>query len=346
MNKFKFMYIHICLILLFVACSPTSTEQQTELPSLSLDLPKVVFMGNTQDIVAGSFDSLLIEATKSVASRLGLELTLRQEPELVDAAIPLDALRTLVDEGFDIVITGGFTNTEVMRTVALEFPDTTFIGFDQFQETSINNLTGIVYKEEQVGYMAGALAGNLTATNEIAGVYGPDIAPIVAFAEGFKAGALSVNPDIEVLSEFYSGSNDAWNDQEWGNNITQTLLDDGIDVVFSAAGQTTIGVLNATSQRASETEGLYCIGVDTDMWLTVPEAHSCLVSSALKNIPAALDDVLEQTIQGNQPAGNYFGPVDLAPFHDFDDLISDELRAELDNLRDDLADDKITISLP
>jgi basic membrane protein A len=73
----------------------------------------------------------------------------------------------------------------------------------------------------------------------------------------------------------------------------------------------------------------------------VPEAHACLVSSAMKLIVPGVFDLITAHVNGEFPAGNYVGEVGLAPFHDFDALISDEIKATLAEIDAGLRDGTI-----
>jgi basic membrane protein A len=76
-------------------------------------------------------------------------------------------------------------------------PDVYFIGIDQFQGAALPNLTGLVFPEDQSGFLAGALAAQLSKTGTIAAVLGTDLVPpVVAFKEGYELGAKYINPDI------------------------------------------------------------------------------------------------------------------------------------------------------
>ena len=108
-------------------------------------------------------------------------------------------------------------------------------------------------------------------------------------------------------------------------------------MVFAAAGLTGNGALFETAGH----ESLWCIGIDVDQWETIPEAHPCLVSSAMKLITPVTFDLIEQAIEGTFPGGIYLGPVGLAPFHDFEDMISDEIKAELERIAGSLNDGTI-----
>jgi basic membrane protein A len=100
-------------------------------------------------------------------------------------------------------------------------------------------------------------------------------------------------------------------------------------VVFGAGGKTGNGALIETAGY----EGAFCIGVDSDQWFTVPEAHDCLVSSAMKLITPGVFDLIKLAQEGNFPAGNYIGAVGLAPFHDFDDTISQDVKDKIEEAR-------------
>jgi basic membrane protein A len=113
-------------------------------------------------------------------------------------------------------------------------------------------------------------------------------------------------------------------------------------VVFGAGGKTGNGALIETAGY----EGLYCIGVDSDQWETVPEAHPCLVSSAMKLITPAVFDLITMSIEGEFPGGSYYGDVGLAPFHDFDAEISQEIKDKIEEARQGLEDGSIVVEIP
>ena len=163
---------------------------------------------------------------------------------------------------------------------AKENPDTLFIGVDQFQGEAIPNLAGLIFHEDQSGFLAGVLAAGMSKSGTIAAVLGTDlIPPVVAFNEGYISGAKSVNPKIKVLSTYHPGElSQAFVDPEWGAATAKQAIDQGADVIFGAGGLTGNGAL----QEVATQSGVYCIGVDSDQWNTVPAARPCLISSAMK----------------------------------------------------------------
>ncbi|NPV67557.1 MAG: BMP family ABC transporter substrate-binding protein [Anaerolineae bacterium] len=175
------------------------------------------------------------------------------------------------------------------------------------------------------------LAARLSQSGTVAGVYGTDLVPpVVLFARGFEAGAKATNPDINVITTFHPGGLDvAFTDPEWGATTAAQAIDQGADVIFSAGGKTGNGGLTEVANRTTAEKPLYCIGVDTDQWETLPEAHACLVSSAMKLIPVGIDEIVTQIAAGNPPTGNFYGPVGLADFHDFADVVPEAVKEEL-----------------
>jgi basic membrane protein A len=251
-------------------------------------------------------------------------------------------IRLFADEGFDVIVTVGFALGEATLAMADEYPDVNFIGVDQFQvpDAEKPNVAGLIFQEDKSGFLAGALAAMLNESGTIAGVYGTDLVPpVVAFKEGYEGGAAYIDPEIEVISTYHPGGLDvAFTDPEWGATTAKQAIDQGADVVFGAGGKTGNGAII----EAAAHEGVYCIGVDTDQWLTVPEAHPCLVSSAMKLITPGVLDLIKMAQEGSFPSGNYLGPVGLAPFHDFEDEISQDIKDRLEEIDAGLKDGSIS----
>jgi basic membrane protein A len=247
--------------------------------------------------------------------------------------------------GYNIIVTVGYALGPATLDAAKLYPDVTFIGVDQFQADTVSNVVGLVFHEDQSGFLAGVLAARLTKTNVIAAVLGTDLVPpVVAFKEGYEAGAKYVNPDINVISTYHPGGLDvAFIDPEWGAATAKQALDQNADVVFGAGGKTGNGALIEVANHVG-TSGPppFCIGVDTDQWLTVPEAHPCLVSSAMKLLDVGVTDIIKAYADQKVEPGNYYGQAGLAPFHDLEKDVPAEVQTELQTVAAGLADGSIT----
>ncbi len=180
----------------------------------------------------------------------------------------------------------------------------------------------------------------MTKSGTIAAVLGTDLVPpVVAFKVGYENGAKFINPAINLISTFHPGGLDvAFTDPEWGATTAKQAMDQGADVVFGAGGKTGNGALIEVAGN----EGKFCIGVDSDQWETVPEAHPCLISSAMKLITPGAFGLIELAKKDQFPAGNFFGAVGLAPFHDFERDIPKDVQEKLQEIDAGLKDGSIS----
>ena len=260
--------------------------------------------------------------------------------ETKDAKDYADNIQQFVDNGFNVVVTVGFALGDATLTAAKANPKINFIGVDQFQGDTVANVAGLIFHEDQSGFLAGALAAHLTKSGTIAAVLGTDtVPPVVAFKEGYEAGAKYIKKDIKIISAYNPKDiSQAFNDPEWGAATSKQAIDQGADVVFGAGGNTGNGALQEVATHA----GLYCIGVDTDQWETLPAAHPCLVSSAMKLITPGVMDLLKQAQGGTFKGGNVFGGAGLAPFHDFDGKLPQDVKDDLTKIDAGLKDGSIT----
>ncbi len=284
------------------------------------------------------------EGVVEFANAMGLTEDDYRYIETQDTKDYADNMQQFIDNGFNVIITSGFGMGDATLAAAKANPDIMFIGVDQFQGEALPNLTGLIFHEDQSGYLAGVLAARLTKSGTIAAVLGTDLVPpVVAFNEGYKAGALSVNPDLNIISTYHPGGMDvAFTDPEWGAATAKQAMDQGADVVFAAGGLTGNGGLQEVAVAASAGAEAYCIGVDSDQWFTVEAAHPCLVSSAMKLITPGVVGLLTDAMNGSFPGGNYFGGSGLAPFHDFDAKVPQEVKDELVTIKAGLDDGSVT----
>jgi basic membrane protein A len=246
------------------------------------------------------------------------------------------------DEGYDVIVTVGFALVDATHEAAAKYPDIKFIGVDQFQspDVTVPNVAGLIFPEDQAGFAAGALAAQLSKTGTIAAVLGTDLVPpVVAFNEGYVAGAHYIDPNINIISTYHPGGLDvAFTDPEWGATTAKQAIDQGADVIFGAGGKTGNGALIETAGHP----GLYCIGVDSDQWETVPEAHPCLVSSAMKMITPGVFNLVKAARDGNFPSGNFVGDAGLAPYHDFESKIPQDVKDRMNEITKGLKDGSIS----
>lgn len=261
--------------------------------------------------------------------------------ETTDTKDYANNIKQFTDKKYDVVVTVGFLMAEATTKAATDYPDTHFIGVDQFQSKEVKNLTGLTFPEDKAGYAAGFLAGSLSKSNKIGQVLGMQIPPVEKYAKGYEAGAKKAKPDISVATVYHPAGDNAFTDPAWGAAEAQKQLDQGADVIFGAGGKTGNGALGAVAKSPSAGTSTYCIGVDTDQWSTVPEAQKCLVTSAMKNITSGVTDILKEVNGGTAKGGNFTGTTGLAPYHDFDSKVPADVKTKVDEVVKGLEDGSI-----
>lgn len=246
-----------------------------------------------------------------------------------------EQIRTLKENSFDIIVTIGASLTEDTFTGALAYPDIAFVGVEQFQEDELDNLRGLVFSEDEAGYVAGSIAKLLTKNNKVWAIGGSDEAPAIPLMkQGWEKIVADDNSEFESRVSLHPGSIDkSFNDPDWGKQQAKQALADDFDVAFSFANQTGDAALeefalsNEVANSSDTTEDLqkYCIGYEVDQWELHPEARDCLVTSVVKSIDTGVASLIALIIDGKLPEQkNIVGDISVAPFHDFDGVLTTE----------------------
>jgi basic membrane protein A len=293
-----------------------------------------------------SFNQSAWEGVQMAAEKLGGFADFIETTDPEDYA---NNLRLFADQDYDVIVSVGFALGDATYEAARQYPETHFIMVDvdaallmANKGEQLPNLTGLIFPEDQIGFLIGVLAARLTRSGIIGAVLPTDLPPVVRFREGFEAGARFAKPDIRILATYHPGSlSVAFDDPAWGAQTAAQAMDQGADVIFSGGGKTGNGGLQEVAKRTTAESPRYCIGVDTDQWFSVPEAQPCLVTSGIKRIAEGIVAIIDQLVAGTLSEPNVIGAVDLAPFHDFERVIPESLKAELRQLQADLAEGRL-----
>ena len=204
-----------------------------------------------------TFNQYGYEGMKAAEDCFGFETSFIETVSEADYA---KNISTALNGDPNVVITVGFLLATDTLKAANEHPDTNFIGVDQFQPEFPSNYTGVLFNEDEGGYMAGVLAASLSESGTIGVVGGrEDVPPVVKLVNGYEVGAKSVNPDIRVLKIY----NESFTAPDKGASDAQQFIGEGADVIFGAGGKTgSGGVAAATAQ------GVWGIGVDQDEYFS------------------------------------------------------------------------------
>ena len=289
-----------------------------------------------------TFNQYAYEGMLAAAECFGFETSFIETVSEADYA---KNISTSLEGGPDALITTGFKLQAATLEAANQNPATSFIGIDQFHTEFPDNYTGILFNEDEGGYMAGVLAASLTETDVIGVVAGDEtVPPVVKLVNGYKAGAQSVNEDITVIQDY----NASFNDPAGGESVAGQFMGEGADVIFGAGGKTgSAGVVAATKA------GAWGIGVDQDEYFSTFNGGSApgadrLASSAVKRVDLGVFTEIVAILDGSFEGGIFAltaanGGITYAPFHDAD--IPDDVAAKLEETRKGLADGSIKTGL-
>ena len=205
-------------------------------------------------------------------------------------------LSTLAQQQYDLTVGVGFLMADAVATVAGKFPQNNFAIVD-FPASGLKgkpqNVEGLLFKEQEAGYLAGYLAGLWAKDNNattVSTVGGQKIPPVDHYIAGFQAGAKKANPGIKTLNAY---SQD-FVDQAKCKEIALDQIAQGSKVVFQVAGQCGLGALDAAKEK-----GVQGIGVDADQ----AYLGDFILTSALKKVDVAVFDAIKRVQDGKFKGG-------------------------------------------
>jgi basic membrane protein A len=267
--------------------SSSSTTAGTTSTAAAAPAGKAIKVGLVTDIGGlndRSFNSLANQGLETAKSTLGITgrvLTSKSNADYVPN------LSTLAQQKYDLVIGVGFLMADAITTVAKKFPDTKFAIID-VDATGLkgkpSNVEGLLFKEQESGYLAGTLAGLYAKDNNIttvSSVGGQKIPPVDHYIAGFQAGAKAANPAVKTLNAY---SQD-FVDQAKCKEIAISQIARGSGVVFQVAGQCGLGALDAAKEKSKQG-----IGVDADQ----AYLGDFILTSAIKKVDVAVTDTIKQ----------------------------------------------------
>jgi basic membrane protein A len=270
------------------AAATTTAETTTE---KQLKVGLVTDLGQLND---RGFNQLAYEGLKQAEKELGVQGRVLQSASAADY---IPNMTRLARERYDLIIGVGFAQGDAVDTVATKFPDRNFAIID-VDQTALKhkpkNVVGLIFKEQEVGYLAGYLAALAEKRRD-----GPDVIgsvggfkepPVDRFIAGYQAGAEKAVPGIKVLNGYSSD----WDDQAKCKELALNQIGRGAGVVFQVAGGCGLGALDAARERK-----VWGIGVDADQSFLGPH----VLTSAQKKVDAAVLATIESVQDGTWQGG-------------------------------------------
>ncbi len=297
---------------------------------------KVGLVTDVGSINDKSFNQASYDGIVRAQKELGAEIKYLESKDAKDYSKNIDQF---VQDKYDVIVTVGFALGDATIAAAKASPTIKFLGVDQFIAPGAEqpNLAGLTFEEDKAGFLAGALAAQVSKTKSLGAVLGTDAVPAVwRYGEGYRAGAKSIDPNTQLQIIYHNdvGFDKTFADPTWGKTTALAMFDKGADIVFGAGGGTGNGALAAAAERKDK--GVLCIGVDTDQFDTVPESQPVILTSAIKLLTPGVFNLVKAIQDNTFKSGNVYGDVGLAPYHNQDSKVSADIKAKIDKLTADL----------
>jgi basic membrane protein A and related proteins len=283
------------VVVLLAACGggddSTKTESTAGIDKAEFKIALVTDVGQLND---RGFNQLAYEGLKRAEKELDVEIRVAQSASAADY-IPNHT--SLARQGFDLVIGVGFAQGDAVDAAASKLPDARFAIVDVDQKDLKHkpaNVVGLLFKEQEAGFLAGYLAGLEEKRRE-----GPDVVssvggfkepPVDRFIAGYQAGAKEAAPGVKTIN----GYSQTWDDQAKCKEVALSQIQRGAGVVFQVAGGCGLGALDAAKDR-----DVWGIGVDADQSFLGP----FVLTSAMKRVDEAVFRTIKSVTDGTWEGG-------------------------------------------
>jgi len=287
------------------------------------------------DLAAASLDR-----AKEAGVTITGELTAGQgEPE----SAKTDRLNQLIDSGATDIIGVGFAYASALKEVAAANPEVNFAIVDDNSLAAVPNVASLTFAEEQGSYLVGVAAGKKTTTNKVGFIGGVNTPLIQKFQAGYEAGVKAANPSATVTPKYITEPPDfaGFNSPQQGETIATGMYNDGIDIIYAAAGGSGAGVF-----KAAKATGNLGIGVDSDQYKspTLADVKDVIMTSMLKKVDVATYDFITSAVNGEVLTGEhkYNLSNDGVGYATSGGQV-DDIVADLDKAKQEIIDGTVTV---
>jgi basic membrane protein A and related proteins len=311
-------------------------------PALAADLPPVALIIAQGGLGDQSYNDLADKGFKAALEETKLK---GKEVESRDVVAQGDnMLRRASDAGFGLIIDLEYSHGDAMEAVAKDYPSVDYAILNRVVPGA--NVAGVLFKEHEGSYLAGALAAMVASDTKIKGVTDKPIIGVIGgikavgidkFIVGYMQGAHDINPKVDVKVAYAN----SFGDPAIGHQIAKSMFDQGASIVFQVAGGTGVGVIQAAKES-----GRYAIGVDTDQDEIAP---GNVLTSMIKRTDLGVAATIKQYSEGKFPGGKSVtlglaeDGVGLSDMKYTKNLIPPEYLAKVDDLKKKIVSGEIKV---
>lgn len=349
-KKIFAMLMALCLLL--TACTGTDTDTDTKTDDEKKDLSILLLINGTLGDKS-FFDS----------AEAGMDLIKEKYPDIKTKTIEMGTDETkyeaileenLASKNYDIIVAGTWQLKDKLQKMSDNYPNQKFILFDDDAndgDKKYENIYSILYKQNEGGFLAGALAGLVEnadgydfakKTKKIGLIGGMDNKIIKDFLLGYEIGAKYIDKDIEVLTSYVGNFTDAIKAKDLANILYK---EKDVDIIFNVASIAGLGIIDS----AAETEH-YVIGVDSDQAALLGEPKAkYILTSILKRVDRSLLRAIDKYKAGEDIFGTteHLGvkedAIGIAEGDYYEANVGEDVRKKIEDLVEDIKADKISI---
>lgn len=299
-----------------------------------------------------SFNQLSFEGLQAAAKQLGVETKQAESRTETDFGGNISGL---IDAGCNIVVSVGFLLADATVEAAENNTDIHFAIVD-VADTGLDNVQSIIFDTTGAAFLAGYAAADSSNTGVVGTFGGMQIPAVTIFMDGFAQGVeyynQKNNKSVKVLGWDFAGQKGLFTGgfaaNESAKSAAVALIDQNADIIMPVGGPIFISAAEAIIDSKKE---IAMVGVDSDLFITEPKYRSLYLTSVLKKLDEGVKTAVVAAGEGNFTSKAYIGTlenqgVDIAPFHDFEEKIRPELKAELAQIKQDIIAGNIKVSSP
>ncbi|QDC24052.1 BMP family ABC transporter substrate-binding protein [Georgenia yuyongxinii] len=349
--------------LALAACGAAPEEEET--PAAGEETTAEETEGGASDFLAcvvsdqggwddQSFNQSAYEGLLKAVDELGVQEADAESQSDADYGPNIDSM---VQQGCNLTIGVGFLLEDPIQSAAEANPDVNFGLIDStfsdadFNPVELDNAKPIVFNTAEAAYLGGYVAAGMTKTGTVATFGGMQIPSVTIFMDGFADGVAKYNEDngtdVTLLGWDKEGQKGSFSgdfdNRAQGQTLTEQFIAQGADIIMPVAGPVGLGAAAAADAAGD----VWVIGVDSD-WYESTEFGSIVLTSVIKQIGQAVFDTISESADGNFSADPYIGTLEnegvgLAPFHDFDAEVPQELKDAVTALQEQIIAGEITV---
>ena len=255
-------------------------------------------------------------------------------------------INAFVSQNCGIIVTVGFLMGDATKTAAAAHSSQKFAIVDYNYTPPLPNVDALLFNTVQDGFLGGYLAAGMSKSKKVATFGGQKLPTVTIYMDGFYDGVQYYNSkhgtNVQVLGWSEPKQNGSFTgdftDQTKGQQLTNTFINEGADIIFPVAGNVGLGAAKAVQQADQSGQNVNMLWVDTDGCVSAPQYCKYFISSIQKGIQTAVKTAVLNAAHGTFKGGNYVGTlanggVALAPYHDFASKVPASLQAELAQIK-------------